>query len=134
MEHRHGERVRSLALVRICQSDRADRCWAGLLYNISWDGMFVVSELLPAINDSLEVYVHLADSRMNVYLPGQVVHANGHGFGMIFRQLNRQSRWLIKLLLENRRIKQAGELIDPSAGSDIAFPPLDNQKVIDDAM
>lgn len=105
MEHRHGERVQALILARVCQSDRVDRCWAGLLYNISQDGMFVVTEVQPRMNDSLDVYVQLTDSRMNVCLPGQVVHANDYGFGMIFRQINKQNRWLIKLLLESRRRK-----------------------------
>lgn len=136
MEHRHGERVRTLALIRICQSDRKDRCWAGLLYNISQDGMFVVSERLPAINDSLDVYVQLAESYMNVCLPGQVVHANGHGFGMIFRQTNRQSERLIRLLLENRRVNEARQWIGsigPSVGSDIAFFSSANQKAKESA-
>ncbi|WP_322567056.1 PilZ domain-containing protein [Thiohalophilus sp.] len=116
MEHRHGERVRALALVRVCRSDRAGECRAGLLYNISQDGIFVLSNMRPAINTGLDVYIQSADNRINLCLPGQVVHANGHGFGLMFRRLNTQNRWLIRLFHENYRTTAKRQLIDDRQG------------------
>ncbi|MDR9437482.1 MAG: PilZ domain-containing protein [Thiohalophilus sp.] len=112
MEHRHGKRVRALALVRVCQSDGAGECRPGLLYNVSQDGMFVLSNMQPAINASFDVYIQIAGHLMNVCLPGQVVHANGHGFGMIFRRMSRQNRWLLSLLQENHRAGLIGTAIE----------------------
>jgi len=120
MDHRHGERVRALALVRVCQSDRAGECWSGLLYNISQDGMFVLSNMRPTINTSLDVYIQFPDNHINVCLPGQVVHANGHGFGLIFRQINKQNRWLIKMLQENHRAKGTRQSIKSRQGSPVS--------------
>lgn len=120
MDHRHGERVRALALVRVCQNERVEECRAGLLYNISQDGAFVLSNMRPTINASLDVYIQLADNNMNVCLPGQVVHANGHGFGLIFRQINRQNRWLISLLQKNYRTKGNGQSIAGRQGSPVS--------------
>lgn len=116
MEHRHGERVRALALVRVCQSDGADECLPGLLYNVSQDGIFVLSNMQPTINASLDVYIQLAGHFMNVCLPGQVVHANGHGFGMIFRRMNRQNQWLVSLLHANYRARLIGTSIEDRQG------------------
>ena len=116
MDHRHGERVRVLTLVRVCQSDGAGECRAGLIYNISQDGMFVLSIMRPVINASLDVYFQLAGNFMNVCFPGQVVHANDHGFGLIFRRVNRQNRWLISLLYENHRTKGVGPPIEDRQG------------------
>lgn len=112
MDHRHGERVRALALVRVCHSDSAGEYRAGLLYNISQDGMFVLSNMRPALNASLNVYIQFADNRIDLCLPGQVVHTCDHGFGLIFRQINKQNRWLIKVLQENQRIRGIGRSID----------------------
>ncbi|TDX99321.1 PilZ domain-containing protein [Thiohalophilus thiocyanatoxydans] len=112
MDHRHGERVRALALVRVCHSDRSGEYWAGLLYNVSQDGMFVLSNMRPALNASLDVYIQFADNRINVCLPGQVVHACDHGFGLIFRQVNKKNRWLIRVLQENQRTKGIGWSIE----------------------
>jgi len=111
MDHRHGERVRVLTLVRVCQSDGAGECRAGLTY-ISQDGIFVPSNIRPAINASLDVYIQLAGNLMNVCFPGQVVHANEHGFGLIFCQVNRQNRWLVSPLQENHRTRIIGTSIE----------------------
>lgn len=109
MDHRHGERVRALALVRVSHSDRAGEYRAGLLYNISQDGMFVLSDMRPSINASIDVYIQFANNRINLCLPGQVVHASDHGFGLIFRQINKKNRWLISVLQENQRTKGIGK-------------------------
>lgn len=112
MDNRHGERVRALALVRVCHRGGAGEYRAGLLYNISQDGMFVLSNMRPALNASLDIYIQYADDCINLCLPGQVVHTCDHGFGLIFRQINKQNRWLIKVLQENQRAMGIGRSID----------------------
>lgn len=116
MDHRQGERVRALAMVSVCQIDDEGECRAGLLYNVSQDGMFVLSTMRPAINSSLDVYIHFADNLRSICFPGQVVHANDHGFGLILRQVNRQNLWLISLLHENHRTKGTGQAIEDRQG------------------
>lgn len=95
MDHRLGRRRRTRTLVEV-RSGRGVRA-AGLVCNISCDGMFVLCEPTPEINDSVDVYMSMG--LKSVRIPGFVVHRRTNGVGMIFRDLDEPARAVVEKCL-----------------------------------
>jgi len=92
MEHRHGARHNALALADIrCRNGQR----TGLVYNISNDGMFVLTEEPDEVTGGVELYITSDGEGRAVRIPGLVVHNNNNGFGMIFRELDDAARTLV---------------------------------------
>lgn len=91
MDHRLGMRRRTQTVVEVCGRNGVRT--EGLVYNISQDGMFVVCEPPPDVNDSVDVY--MPKGPKSVRIPGFVVHRNVNGVGMIFRHLDDSARALV---------------------------------------
>lgn len=86
MEHRLGKRHRAFRLVTVLQEGVADS--SGLLYNISRNGMFILTRQ-PAVGANLCVDVDLPmRDRSPVRLSTLIVHRTDHGLGLIFRHLD----------------------------------------------
>jgi hypothetical protein len=85
IDHRQGKRVRLLKMATIhwYGGQRA----AGLVYNVSADGMFMLSVAGPEIHRCVEIDILLPASYSKVQLSGMVVHRQKHGFGVMFRHL-----------------------------------------------
>jgi hypothetical protein len=76
---------------------RNDQSAIGLMYDISPDGMFLLSVCGPAPSTCVEVDILLAPGqRSAVSIPGLVVHRRQHGFGVIFRALDGPARAFVK--------------------------------------
>jgi hypothetical protein len=85
MEHRQGDRHRVLLLALVQRRD--GRSEGGIVYNVSRDGMFVLSVLKPGLYKCVNVVVTGEDGAP-VLFPGMVIHHNGAGFGLLFQQLD----------------------------------------------
>lgn len=85
IDHRHGVRHRVLALVKVYEGDSQYR--AGLVYEVSADGMFVLSEVPPAVNQCVDIEFALSPAwDMALTIKGIVVHSRNTGFGLMFRE------------------------------------------------
>lgn len=85
IEHRQGARQCALALVRVHRGDGC--CGVGLLYNRGADGMFVLTEQRPDVNQCVEIELALSPGwDMSVRIKGLVVHRHPSGFGLMFRE------------------------------------------------
>lgn len=97
MDHRQTLRCRALTLVDI-HGRRG--CSAGLVYDVSHNGMFVLSEAIPEINDRVDIHMALSsDGGSPVRVPGRVVHRGKNGFGVRFRELGSSARGTVKKFL-----------------------------------
>ncbi len=95
MDHRQGGRCHVMVMARIRWRD--DQSAIGLMYDISPDGMFLLSVRGPAPNNCVEVDILLAPGqRSAVSIPGLVVHRSQHGFGVMFRALDGPARAFVK--------------------------------------
>lgn len=101
MDHREGIRRRALALVKIQYGNGFNyNCGSGLMYDISPDGMFVLSELVPNVNDSVEIWMSLSiEENTPVRIPAMVVHCSKNGFGLMFRELDNEVRVYLSEIL-----------------------------------
>lgn len=92
INRRQSSRRRRLMLVmldeRSCQSE------VGLIYDLSPDGMFIVSKARPDLNNLVEVLMSAVNNKP-VRIPGLVVHRRNHGFGLAFLQLDNATRALV---------------------------------------
>lgn len=95
MDHRLGRRRRMRTLVEV-RSRRGLRA-RGLLCNISRDGMFLLCEPAPELNDSIDVYMGSAPKQVRI--PGMVIHRRTNGVGVMFRDLEPSARSMIEKCL-----------------------------------
>lgn len=94
MEHRHGNRRRTLALVKIKSRQGSGD---GIMYNLNRDGMFIVSEFLPRLNDSVKVLLSLtAEDDEPVCIQGIIVHHTKNGFGLMFQKANNPAHTILE--------------------------------------
>lgn len=96
MEHRQGGRRRVLVLARVQQRDGQSE--GGIVYDISRDGMFVVSVLKPGLYNHVNVVATGADGT-SILFPGIVIHHNESGFGLLFQQLDGSARSFLQKCL-----------------------------------
>lgn len=98
MERRQQSRRQALLLteIRVPGGQRA----RGLIYNVSQDGMFVLTR--SALDLEQNVYVQLPaliGQGATVWLVAQVVHRNDHGVGLAFGELTDMVRAMTEALL-----------------------------------
>lgn len=90
IDHRHGRRRNLLALAEIrCRDEKTA---AGVITNLGWNGMFVMTEATLPVNSCVDVRLVLPDVEPVISFPGLVVHNNPNGFGMIFRVLDDEAQ------------------------------------------
>lgn len=86
MDHRQGARFRAFRLVEL-EFDDADRA-GGLLYNISRNGMFILTTVGVDINHCVDIHIPAANENDMVRISAMVVHSSNCGLGLIFRELD----------------------------------------------
>ena len=96
MNHRQGSRRKALVLVEVCW--RNGQSASGLMYNLSHDGMFVVSDVDLEMNKFVDVVLH-PEGESPVRIPGLVVHQNNNGFGLLFQQLDSAAQAFVEKYL-----------------------------------
>lgn len=100
MEHRFGKRYRAFRLVKLRQDSARET--AGLLYNVSRNGMFVVTRN-PQIGSSLCIDVDLpVRNGPPVRLSTLIVHRSEFGLGLIFRHLDPAAAAAVEELCNHR--------------------------------
>ena len=98
MDHRQGSRCQVMVMARIRWRDNQSAI--GLIYDISPDGMFLLSVRGPAPNNCVEVDILSAPGQRGaVSIPGLIVHRSQHGFGVMFRALDGPARAFVKQCL-----------------------------------
>ena len=98
MEHRHGVRRRSLAMADI--KCRDSETIVGLMYNISHDGMFILSPKARQVGGKVEISLKMpSDSGLPVTIPGFVIHRNQTGIGVMFLDLDNSARSVVNRFL-----------------------------------
>lgn len=95
IDHRQGARPRMLILAKMRWPDGQSA--AGLVYDIGPGGMFVVSGAGPEANSCVDVVV--GDGDTSVQIKGFIVHRHKHGFGLMFRRLDRNARAFLQTCL-----------------------------------
>lgn len=96
MDHRQGNRYRVFRLVEV-QFDESARA-PGLLYNVSRNGMFVLTSARPDVNGCVDVRIRYANDDDAVSISAQVVHHSDCGVGLIFRELDDRAGVVIERL------------------------------------
>lgn len=98
MEHRLDPRQSAWAFVNVyC---RADAGVTGLMYNISGEGMFVLSKARVRRCECVDIMVRVGtDAEDWLCLPAMVVHRASSGFGVMFRPLDEPARKVVEQLL-----------------------------------
>ncbi len=95
IDHRQGTRPRTLMLARMRWPDGQSA--AGLVYDIGPGGMFVVSGAGPEGSSCVDVVVGGGDA--SVRIKGFIVHRHKHGFGLMFRRLDRSAQDFLRTCL-----------------------------------
>jgi len=97
INHRQGRRVRTFALVEIKSRNGHSH---GLMYNLSRDGMYVVSKTVPNLHDSIDICLSsFIDQDTYAVIPGMVIHRSKYGFGVLFRELDSNARQVVRSYL-----------------------------------
>jgi hypothetical protein len=97
INHRQGKRVRTFALVEIKSRKGLSN---GLMYNLSRDGMYVVSKTIPNLHDSIGICLSsYKDQDTYAVIPVMVIHRSKYGFGVLFRELDSNAREVVKSYL-----------------------------------
>lgn len=100
MDHRQSSRNRALALVDIQSQYNGD---TGFMYDISYDGMFIVSNIKMKKFEIVDINLSLPEKEdTSVHFPGMVMHHRKHGFGLMFRGLDSKALKVIDKLLNRR--------------------------------
>ena len=94
MDHRQGNRYRVFRLVEVEYDDSSQA--PGLLYNISRNGMFVLTSAHPVVNDCVDVCIRSRNAGETVSISAQVVHHSDCGVGLIFRDLDGHAEVVIE--------------------------------------
>lgn len=94
MDHRQGGRYRVFRLVAVQYDDSAQA--PGLLYNVSRNGMFVLTNARPGVNDCVDVCIRSANGGEEVSISAQVVYHTDHGVGLIFREVGGHAETVIE--------------------------------------
>ncbi len=95
IEHRHGGRGRALAEVRSKNGKRL----AGLIYNVSRDGMFVLTCTGLRIKGYVDIRLpQTTQINEPIWISGLVIHRNDVGFGLMFGRLEKEARKVIEKL------------------------------------
>jgi hypothetical protein len=97
MDYRQGSRRRALVLIEIHWLD--GKSTAGLIYDIGFNGMFVLSETLPKAHECVDIVMTAAGNRL-IRIPGLVIHQRNHGFGLLFRRLDTSTRAFVEKYLD----------------------------------
>ena len=97
MENRQGIRRPALGLLKIRSS--SDQEMAGLMYNASSNGMFILSTAQVEINKPLEILFNVSVRDKPRRITGIVMHRNKNGFGIIFRSLDSSARLFVNNIL-----------------------------------
>lgn len=98
LEHRHDSRHKTLVYVDIHHND--ETTVAGVLYNISCGGMFVLCNRMANINRCVNISLPISyRDRLKTTIPGFVVHRNHYGFGLMFRELDEAGETVVNKLL-----------------------------------
>lgn len=98
MDHRLGKRYRAFHLAELSHGDAGGddvRC-AGLLYNVSRGGMFVVTGAQLGVNRCVDVRIAYAGGMLRV--PALIVHRGNGGLGLMFRQLDGETAAAVEAL------------------------------------
>lgn len=94
INHRQGKRIRTFALVEIKSRNGHS---PGLMYNLSGDGMYVVSKTIPNLHDSIDICVTSFKSQDTyAVIPVMVIHRSKYGFGVLFRELDSKAREVVR--------------------------------------
>jgi len=100
MEHRQLRRYRAFTLADI--KVRSQNYITGLVYNVSHDGIFVLSTIAPKVNMIVDICISLlGKKKFLVPISGIVVHRNKHGFGLMFREQRRATCLIVDKLLSS---------------------------------
>jgi len=94
INHRQGKRIRTFELVEIKSRNGLS---PGLMYNISHDGMYVVSKTIPNLHDSIDICMTSSKNQDTcVMIPVMVIHRSKYGFGVLFRELDSNAREVVR--------------------------------------
>ena len=104
MEHRQQRRHRAFTLAEI--KVHSQNHMTGLVYNVSRDGIFVLSTIAPKVNIVVDICILLPEKRkLLVPISGIIVHRSKNGFGLMFCEQRRATRIFVdKLLSSNMEI------------------------------
>lgn len=98
MEHRQRRRHRTFTLVEIKDNNQHDI--TGLAYNVSRDGIFVLSTTAPKVNITVDICISIpAKEKLLKPISGIVVHRSKNGFGLMFCKQNGATWLLVEELL-----------------------------------
>lgn len=97
IDRRTQRRCQALALLTIKHG--GDRSSAGMMYNLSGYGMFVLSRARVHVNECLDIMVRLSDmNELYLRIPAMVIHTCKQGFGVMFRGHDEPSCAAVKKL------------------------------------
>lgn len=99
VEHRHGVRRRAFALAEIFTKSGIHL--TGLIYNVSRDGMFILTDSKVHIRGYVEIHLpKIIRDNKPFKISGLVIHHSGIGFGLMFsRATNETIEFVDKLSL-----------------------------------
>jgi len=105
MELRCQTRRRAFALVEI-QSQNQHKI-TGLVHNISQDGAFILSTVMPKVDRVVEIKLSTsADNGLLIPVRGRVIHCNRNGFGLRFCK-QEDATWQLLDKLSNSFVERA---------------------------
>ena len=105
MEHRSQRRRRAFALVEIQSQNQ--HTITGLVHNISQDGVFILSTVMPKVDRVVEISISTStENGLPIPVRGRVVHCNRNGFGLMFCK-QEDATWQLLDKLSNSFVERA---------------------------
>ena len=105
MDHRQGKRHDSFSLVKIrCNG----RDVAGLVYNCSRQGVYVLSTAAVHKNQYVEILTMDSCNNLTASIPGLVVHHDNSGFGLVFCKPDSRAREFVEKISYRLAADDAG--------------------------
>ena len=100
MEHRQQRRHRAFTLAEIKVHSQSHLI--GLVYNVSHDGIFVLSTIAPKVNIIVDICISLPGKKKFLApVSGIIVHRSKNGFGLMFCEQRRATRLFVDRLLRS---------------------------------
>ena len=101
MDHRQGARSQALSLVKVICGNKVS--YSGIIYNISYHGLFVVSNANVSPDDNVTIVVDMpyGNSSNAIQIQGMVIHKKKHGFGIMFSHNDLVARRFVTQLIKS---------------------------------
>lgn len=122
MNHRQGKRHRVLVLANINTVEHLHK--PVLIYNVSYDGMYLVTSTQLAVGTSLSINIRWPHSNIHLEIPAIVMYSSNNGAGVLIWRRTKEIEAFISQLCEENDDRFVGEAGENESKLDDIYRPI----------